>query len=292
MFSVVIPVYNRADLVEKAISSVLNQSFPEFELIMVDDFSTDNSVAVMKKFTDKRIKIISLNENGGNAKARNFGWKAAKGEWVVYLDSDDWFEPDYLQVLFKNLSAYPKASFFWSGVRFVNHTGKTIKEEFWKPKEPLPSTTFFDELRIGTNCGVAFKKDLLEHFNGFDESFKASVDREFFLRISRQTSGQGITEVLVNCLLGDHESVRKNYKAQFDAYSKMVHIYRDEVLASSSRKKWWYHKSMWLALYCHDFRQARSFLKLTGYSLKSVILYFIFFLFPLEVAKELHKKLS
>ncbi len=291
-FSIVVPVYNRAQLVPKAIASVLSQSLSHFELILVDDESTDNTVQVINTIDDPRIKLISLTENGGNAKARNVGWKASKGEWIVYLDSDDWFEPDYLENLSNNISEYPKADFFWTGVRFVNQNGKTIKEELWSPKEILPSSTFFDELRIGTNCGVAFKRDLLEQFNGFNEDFKASVDREFFLRISAKKKGLLIGKVLVNCLLGSHESVRKNYQSQFSAYSNLVQIYSKEIEATDSRKKWWYHKSMWLALYCSDFPQAKYFLKLTGYSLKSIFLFSIFSVFPLKVAKELHKKLA
>lgn len=279
-------------MIKKAISSVLNQSVSNFELILVDDSSTDDTVAEIEKINDSRIRLISLKINGGNAKARNEGWKGSKGEWVVYLDSDDWFEPTYLEKLEKNIRENLESSFFWTGVRFVNQEGNTIKEEFWKPKGRLPSTTFFDELRIGTNCGVAFKKDLLEEFNGFDESFKASVDREFFLRISQKKSGKGIEQILVNCLLGDHDSVRKNYESQSEAYVKMTQLYYEEIEANSTRKKWWYHKAMWLALYCSEFRQAKYFLKLTGYSLKSVLLYSIFSLFPLKVAKDLHKKLA
>lgn len=291
-FSIVIPVYNRPKLVSKAIASVLGQSISSFELIIVDDASTDETLQIVKKFDDTRIKIISLNENGGNAKARNVGWRAANGEWVVYLDSDDWLESNYLDNLIKSISSHQKADFFWSGVRFVSEIGVILKEEIWTPKGELPGDTFFDELRIGTNCGVAFRRELLIKFNGFNEELKASVDREFFLRISRGSFGKEIPIALVNCLLGSHDSVRKNYKAQADAYNRLVHLYSNEIEATSDRKKWWYHKSMWLALYCKDFALAKDLLKRAGYPLKSVLLYSIFILFPLELAKTLHEKLA
>lgn len=292
VFSIVIPVYNRAQLVKKAISSVLNQSIVNFELIVVDDSSTDETPQEVRKFLDPRIKLISLTENGGNAKARNMGWKAAKGEWIVFLDSDDWFEPEYLSTLNIWIQEYPNESFFWTGVRHIDESSNTSKEGFWQPKEPLPGDTFFDELRIGTGYGLALKKDLLIKFDGFDETFRAAVDREFFLRISRTKSGMGIPRILVNCLIGEHSSVRKNYKSQSEAYSKLVQIYSFEIEATEARKKWWYHKSMWLALYCSNFTQAKHFLRLTGYSMKSVLLYTIFSLFPLKIAKDLHKKLA
>jgi glycosyltransferase involved in cell wall biosynthesis len=291
-FSIVIPVYNRAKLVTKAISSVLNQKIENFELIVVDDSSTDNTLDEVKKIEDSRIRMVLLPENGGNAKARNEGWKSAKGDWIVYLDSDDWLEPTYLENLCKAIESDPIAEFFWSGVRFVSEKGAILKEETWHPRSELPGDTFFDELRIGTNCGVAFRRDLLVEFKGFNEDFKASVDREFFLRISRTKHGKGIQEILVNCLLGNHESVRKNYMSQAEAYTNLVKLYSKEIEAKPSRKKWWYHKSMWLALYNSDFTQARYFMKQIGYPLKSILLYSIFFIFPLEVAKTLHKKLA
>jgi glycosyltransferase involved in cell wall biosynthesis len=292
LFSIVVPVYNRAQLVPKAIASVLSQSLSHFELILVDDASTDNTVQVINTIDDPRIKLISLTENGGNAKARNMGWKAAKGDWIVYLDSDDWLELDYLSTLQVWIDNNPIESFFWTGVRYIHESTKTTNEGYWTPRGSLPGDTFFDELRIGTGFGLAVKKDILIECNGFDESFRAAVDREFFLRISRSVSGRVIPIVLVNLLVGEHSSVRKDFNAQYKAYSKMVKLYSSEIEATASRKKWWYHKSMWLALYCHDFKQARYFLKLNGYSIKSVLLYSIFSLFPLKVAKDLHKKLA
>ncbi|MEN2281299.1 glycosyltransferase family A protein [Algoriphagus sp. SE2] len=291
-FSIVIPLYNRANYISKAIKSVLNQSYQDFELIIVDDASTDESLQIVKAINDRRVRVVSLTENGGNAKARNAGWRVAKGEWIVYLDSDDWFEPNYLQNLSETIKANSDISFFWTGVRYVNPTGGIIKEEFWSQQSALPSTTFFDELRIGTNCGVAFKKRMLERFNGFDELFKASVDREIFLRISQKEKGGGISKTLVNCLIGDHESVRKDFIAQYDAYSRLIDRYHKLIELNNSRKKWWYHKAMWLALYCGKTNQARTYLKSMGYPLKSTLLYLIFILFPIGFAKKVHKRLA
>ncbi|WP_057936052.1 glycosyltransferase family 2 protein [Algoriphagus resistens] len=291
-FSIVIPFYNRMDYLGYAIESVLNQNYSNWELILVNDSSSDKSVDVVKKYTDSRIKLISLLVNGGNAKARNEGWKAAVSDWVVYLDSDDWLESNYLENLYQSIQGYPETSFFWTGVRFINSHSKILKEEFWQPRESLPGSTFFDELRIGTNCGVAFKRELLETHQGFDESFKASVDREFFLRISKEEKGLGINKILVNCLIGDHESVRKNYASQSEAYNKLIALHRQEIQSTNSRKKWWYHKAMWLALYCGNTAIARAYLLAMNCPIKSLLLYSIFSLFPLGMAKDLHKKLA
>ncbi len=292
LISVVIPVFNREDLIKKSIQSVVDQEYSQFELIVVDDYSTDKSREKVREFSDPRIKLFELKENGGNAKARNEGWKNAQGEWVAYLDSDDWFEPDYLTRLAEAIVNNPETGFFWTGVRYVNRDDSALKEEFWQPREDLPGTTFFDELRIGTNCGVAFRKGLMEKYQGFDEAFRASVDREFFLRISQTEIGKGIPYILVNCLMGDHESVRKDSIAQATAYQQLIDRYPNEINGSYQREKWWNHKAMWLSLYTGDNLTALGFLKKLNYAPKSLILFAIFQLVPLTLAKKIHKKLA
>ncbi len=291
-FSIVIPFFNREKYLGKAIKSVLDQTNSNWELILVDDDSTDNSLKIAESFTDPRIRVLSHSPNRGNAFTRNEGWKSSNYTWVAYLDSDDWYEPDYLDRMSKSIMNNPEVGFFWTGVRFVNEQSQSMKEEFWKPREVLPSTTFFDELRIGTNCGVAFRKELLERYHGFDESFRASVDREFFLRISRSEIGLGIPNILVNCLLGEHESVRKNYSSQATAYRNLIDKYSKEIKESLSRRRWWYHKAMWLSLYAGDNLIAIEFLKKLNYTPRSLVLFVAFQLLPLNLAKKLHKKLA
>ena len=98
--SVIMPIYNAYDYLRPALDSVLDQSFRDFELICVDDGSTDKSLAVIKEYqkADSRIRIIT-ETNAGPAKARNFGLKRARGEYVAFLDADDFFEPDLLEKL-------------------------------------------------------------------------------------------------------------------------------------------------------------------------------------------------
>jgi glycosyltransferase involved in cell wall biosynthesis len=100
-FSIVTPVYNRADLVGETIQSVLAQDYPHFEYILVDDKSTDNSLEVLEKYAaaDSRLKLVKLNENQGRCIARNKGVEQASGEWICYLDSDDFYHTNHLSTL-------------------------------------------------------------------------------------------------------------------------------------------------------------------------------------------------
>ncbi len=94
--SIVIPVYNRADMIHRALASALAQSFTDFEILLVDDGSTDGTLSVLRSYTDPRIRIIELAVNGGAACARNVGIRAARGEMVAFLDSDDEWLPTKL----------------------------------------------------------------------------------------------------------------------------------------------------------------------------------------------------
>ena len=90
-FSVIVPNYNSAKWINKCIDSILNQAFGNFELIIVDDMSTDNSVEIIKQYTDNRIKLIELDHKAYNGGTRNIGVKEATGEYILFIDCDDWF---------------------------------------------------------------------------------------------------------------------------------------------------------------------------------------------------------
>lgn len=94
--SIILPVYNVEKYIKKSIESVLNQTYTDFELLVIIDGSPDNSKQVAEEFTDSRIKIFEK-ENGGLSDARNYGLERAKGQYVYFMDSDDWIEPNLLE---------------------------------------------------------------------------------------------------------------------------------------------------------------------------------------------------
>lgn len=95
MISVIIPLYNKEAIIERSLMSVLSQDYDDFEVVIVDDGSTDRSADIVRSMKDERIRFFSQ-ENGGPSKARNTGLKHAKGEWIVFLDADDEFLPGAL----------------------------------------------------------------------------------------------------------------------------------------------------------------------------------------------------
>ncbi len=127
-FSIVIPTYNRAHLIEKTIRSVLSQDFTDFEIIAVDDGSTDATKAVILAINDPRILYI-YQENGERGKARNTGVKNASGTYVFFLDSDDLIYPDHLSHALKNLESLEFPVFFHSRYELLkgNSLGKSTQ---------------------------------------------------------------------------------------------------------------------------------------------------------------------
>lgn len=113
-FSIITPVYNRADLVGETIETVLNQDFKDFEYILVDDESPDHSLEILEKYaqTDHRIKIIKHEINQGRCIARNTGIEHASGEWICFLDSDDFYHINHLSVLKDLIEKFPEIKAF------------------------------------------------------------------------------------------------------------------------------------------------------------------------------------
>lgn len=99
--SIIIPTYNSEEYIAQALESVFNQTFRNFEVILVDDGSTDSTVQIGSIFTDRRLKIIKNRQNRGVSNARNCGIRQAKGNWIALLDSDDWYAPERLEQLLK-----------------------------------------------------------------------------------------------------------------------------------------------------------------------------------------------
>ncbi len=127
MISVVIPLYNKEQIIEKCLQSVLSQDYDDFEVIIVNDGSTDRSVEIVKAIDDSRIRLIEQ-ENGGPSKARNTGVKNAKGDWIVFLDADDEFLSGALKKFCNLIQNHPNVSMF--GCSYITNDGKNVIEPY------------------------------------------------------------------------------------------------------------------------------------------------------------------
>ncbi|MDD3593554.1 MAG: glycosyltransferase family 2 protein [Candidatus Gastranaerophilales bacterium] len=129
--SIIMPIFNSAKYLAQAIESVLNQSLNEFELICINDGSTDNSLEILEKYSarDSRIKIISK-ENEGQGVARNLALKKAEGEYIFYLDSDDWLEPNALELMYNKISGDGSDITIFNTYRFYESDNARMPVEY------------------------------------------------------------------------------------------------------------------------------------------------------------------
>jgi len=135
-FSIVIPVYNRAEIIDSALDSVFNQEFGDYEVIVVNDGSTDNSIGVIReKFGNReRLRIIEQ-ENKERGAARNTGFRSAKGKYVVFFDSDDLMHPDHLSVFKQKIDELNDADFIATRFEFMDENGRRFDSSMAKVKE-------------------------------------------------------------------------------------------------------------------------------------------------------------
>ncbi len=132
IFSAVIPVYNKGPHISRSIQSALNQTFSDFEIVIVNDASTDNSLSEIKEFHDPRIRLYEREESGpGGYAARNLGIDKAAGEWIAFLDADDEWYPDHLEKYTKLIRSYPDAGVLGSGREIVQPDGNVVIEDYY-----------------------------------------------------------------------------------------------------------------------------------------------------------------
>lgn len=181
VFSVIIPTYNRAEFIKKTIDSVLAQAFADFEIIVVDDGSTDNTVEIVKAIGDKRI-TYHYKKNEERAVARNTGTSLAKGKYLTFLDSDDLLYKEHLTVALEVVKKCSEPEFFHLGYEI-----KDIPNDYTKKIDYLPEIV--NEIMIDGNSlscnGVFLRKDIAEkHQFNSDRDLSGTEDYELWLRLA------------------------------------------------------------------------------------------------------------
>lgn len=174
--SVIIPLYNKGALVKRAIDSVLSQTYQDFEIIVVDDGSKDDSAQYVKEYTDDRVKYY-YKDNGGVSSARNYGTEESQGVWIIFLDADDEFEPHALEYFLCLVGEYPKDNIFIGQQEFKN-----VNQKFTSKKTSAPFLRMWLNRFYPRPGAVLIHKDLLQKIGGFDERQSFYEDQEFGLR--------------------------------------------------------------------------------------------------------------
>jgi len=229
--SVIIPTYNRAHLIGKAIQSVLNQSYQDFEIIVLDDCSTDDTEELIKELEkkDERIRYIWHEKNKGPAASRNSGINAAKGRYIAFLDSDDEWLPEKLykhMMVFKD--SKKKVGVVYSGFLKIKNSKKVyipsphvIKKEGNIHKELLKGNF------IGTPAAIV-RKECFRKIGNFDIRIPYLEDWELWIRISKYYEFKYIPEPLVISYFSLNGVNEKPSYIAFNVLNFIVNKYREE----------------------------------------------------------------
>lgn len=186
--SVIIPTYNRAQFVGRAIESILNQTYADLELIVVDDGSTDNTEQVVKSYKDSRVVYV-WQENKERSAARNTGIQVSRGRYIAFLDSDDWFLPHKLAVQVPVLETQPDVGIVMSGWQMVDTQGNVKRQA--RPWQGIPGQPTLEDWLFSSTAklsAVLIRKETLEQVGGFDETSTLILSEDMELLI-RLTSG-------------------------------------------------------------------------------------------------------
>jgi len=198
LISVILPTYNRANLLANSIQSVLTQTFHQLELLIIDDNSSDCTKKIVQKFQkkDERVIYIKINNNIGAAAARNVGINNSKGKFIAFQDSDDIWKKDKLQKQFQVFQAYPQTGVVYSRYKIFKNNKVLIR--------PKDSNLIQGKIHIYLLQGnfipihSLIRREILIKFKGFDESLPRFQDWDLWLKISKDYNFSFTRQILVD----------------------------------------------------------------------------------------------
>lgn len=213
LISVIVPTFNRAHLIKDAINSVLNQAYTNFELLVIDDHSTDHTKEVVKQYEDQKVKYLVNKRTKGAQGARNTGIYDAKGEWLAFLDSDDVWKDERLS----------------KGVEIIQNKNNTelvgiacthVTNKYSKGMQTVSKKELLFENTIGGFSNFMCKTQIAKKIGGVDEDFEALQDWDFYIRLVEQGDIIKHHEKLVEIRRGEWDRISTNYKPKINAFTK------------------------------------------------------------------------
>lgn len=234
-FSIIIPIYNREHTLSKCIESILSQTYPYFELLLVDDNSTDNSITIAKnyKLKDKRINFFQQDKNNlGAQAARNTGIRNAKFDWIMFNDSDDYWASDKIEKEYLILKKYnfQKNIIIYSDCNTINV--KTNEKKLWS----LPHISEDDSYsNLLIQSGPMFQsllcsKKQLEEINYLDESVPSYQEWDTSIRLAKNGKFIHIQEPLFDYTIGGNDAISKSLELDFIGRSNIYIKFKNEII--------------------------------------------------------------
>jgi glycosyltransferase involved in cell wall biosynthesis len=219
-FSIVIPVYNKEKFVAATLKSVLEQTFTDFEIILINDGSTDESEARIFEFNDARIKYHS-NKNHGVAAARNFGIEKATAKFICFPDADDYWYSNFLETMHHYIAELPEQKVFACAIE-IETNNNIIKAQYSLPaKSDFEIVDFFEASQkecVLWTSSVCIHKSVFDKVGTFDAIIKYGEDTELWIRIGLLFPVVFIQKTLARYVY-DQQSVSRNLNYYFETYT-------------------------------------------------------------------------
>lgn len=233
--SVILPTYNRAYILKKSMQSVLEQSYGNLELIVVDDGSVDETALLMESMRDERIRYMRTAHRQGAAGARNYGLQYVTGDYVAFQDSDDFWRPDKLRLQVEELQK-GQAGFCYHKMRYDLGEGKTAI----LPQESISvdkkNDDIFAQLLYENMAGcptLLVRRECIEEIGGFDTGFRALEDYDFVLRLGKMFYAAFIDQVLIDVSY-TQDGVSLQAENYLDASCMLLSRYQKDYLATGN----------------------------------------------------------
>ena len=223
--SVVMSTYNEEKYIRDSVESVLNQTYPYFELIIVNDGSTDSTADILKTFNDSRIRIFDK-ENSGLPDSLNQGIKMARYDWIARMDGDDIAEPTRFEKQIEAIN--DKVGVIGGQFYVIDSFGGLMSEEV--SNKPLSSFGCKKSILLGmspfAHPSVIFRKELIEKWGGYDTNFTAAQDLELWSRLAPSTKMKNLSDSVLKYRKHNNTITNKRYELQmkltFLGYLKYV----------------------------------------------------------------------
>jgi glycosyltransferase involved in cell wall biosynthesis len=224
--SVLLSVYNAEKYVGIAIESILNQTFTDFELIAIDDCSTDNSWQIVQKYmsSDGRIKAVRNHTNLGGCETLNVGLKLAKGKYIARLDNDDWSYPDRLERQFNFLESHPSVGIVGGTIEIMNENGQLIGIRKYNISDKEIRKHIFRYSPFAHPL-VMIRKTVLDKVGCYDPVFAPADDYELYFRIGSESQFENLPDVLLRYRVVSNSITSKQTKKMELATIKVRNCY-------------------------------------------------------------------
>ncbi|WP_176084634.1 glycosyltransferase family 2 protein [Martelella sp. HB161492] len=278
--SIIVPAYNAATTIRETLDSLLDQTFADFEIIVVDDGSSDSTVAIVKGYADPRLRLISQS-NRGLAGAHNTGIAAARGAYVGFCDADDLWLPEKLELHIRHLQDRPDVGISFSGSRMIDRNGKPVGLNQSPKLKNISAADVFCRNPIGNGSAAVMRMEALRAFAyrpageterdwWFDENFRQSDDIEGWLRfmVTQDWKIEGIPGHLTLYRIhvgGLSANVEKQFQTWLAMRDKLARLAPGLIERHGDRAA--AYQLRYLARRCVSMRQGRAAL---GYALRSL----------------------